>query len=213
MELRVNDLLRINTVNDLIGDFKDIHWIDKAVKRARFVVVRRAPLINDKIPVGIRGDNRNQRLAAEVLCSNIIKIITPEELAYRKLWRDNKHIGKYQMLKVLEVVDSIFKSYNIICGLTGSVGFELASGVETITDASDLDIIVRTYNVLPISIAKDITKELLTMPIKIDVQLETSQGSIALAEYARGPGKVLLRTINGPRLVKDPWSYDERVEV
>jgi phosphoribosyl-dephospho-CoA transferase len=212
MELRVNDLLKINVVNDLIGDFKDISWVDKAVKRAPFVVVRRAPLIDDRVPVGIRGENRSQRLAAEVLYNNITEVIRPENLAYGKLWRTNSHISRTEMLKTLEAVDSIFNSYNIIWGPTGSVGFELASGIETITETSDLDIIARGPKTLPINIAKDITKELLTMPIKIDVQLETPKGSIALAEYARGNGNVLLRTINGPRLVKDPWSDDEELE-
>ncbi|MDS0525831.1 malonate decarboxylase holo-ACP synthase [Clostridium sp. SHJSY1] len=211
MELRVNDLLKIKTVNDLIVDFRDITWIDKAVKRAPLVVVRRAPLINDMVPVGIRGDNRSQRLAAAVSYSNIIEVITPEQLVEGKLWRFNKHISGTEMLKTLESVDNIFKSYNIIWGPTGSVGFELASGIETITNASDLDIIVRTPEILPICIAKDITKELLEMPMKIDVQLETSKGSISLVEYARGNGNVLLRTINGPKLVKNPWS-DEQME-
>lgn len=212
MELRVNDLLKINTVNDLIGDFTECPWINEAVKRAPFVVVRRAPLINNMVPVGIRGDNRSQRLAATVLYSNITEIITPEELAYGKLWRTNRHISRTEMLKTLEAVDSIFKGYNIIWGPTGSVGFELASGVETVTETSDLDIIARTPSFLPINTAKDITKELLKMPIKIDIQLETSKGSIALSEYARGDGNVLLRAINGPRLVKNPWSDDEQLE-
>ena len=212
MELRVNDLLKINTANDLIGDFTDAPWVDKAVKRAPFVVVRRALLINDMVPIGIRGENRSQRLAGTVLYSNIIEVVTPEQLVEGKLWRVNKHISETQMLKALEAVDSIFKSYNIVWGPTGSVGFELASGVETVTDTSDLDIIARTPNFLSINIAKDITKKLLTMPTKIDVQLETSKGSIALAEYARGDGNVLLRTINGPRLVKKPWSDDEQLE-
>jgi len=209
MELKVNDLLKINTINDLIGEFTDSPWIDEAVKRAPLVVVRRAPLINNMIPVGIRGTNRSQRLAATILDSNIIEIIKPEQLVEGKLWRNNKHIGETQIFKTLEAVDSIFKSYSIIWGPTGSVGFELASGVNTVTATSDLDIIVRAPSFLPIKTAEDITKELLTVITKVDIQLETPKGSIALAEYARGDSNILIRTFNGPRLIKDPWSEDE----
>ncbi|BCN32663.1 malonate decarboxylase holo-ACP synthase [Anaeromicropila herbilytica] len=212
MELRVNDLLKIKSVNDLIGDVSEASWIDEAIKSAPYVVVRRAPIMNNKVPVGIRGNSRSQRLATTVLSGNIIDIITPEQLVVGKLWRDNKHISNTKMLRTLEAVDSIFKSYRITWGPTGSVGFELASGVETITNTSDLDIIARTPEVLPIWIAEKIENELLEMPIKIDVQLETLKGSIALAEYARGSGKVMLRTLNGPMLVLNPWSDYEQLE-
>jgi phosphoribosyl-dephospho-CoA transferase len=209
MELKVNDLLKINTVNDLIGEFTDFLWIDEAVKRSPLVVVRRAPLINNMIPVGIRGTNRSQRLAANILYSNIIEIITPEQLVEGKLWRCNKHIRETQIFKTLEAVDSIFKSYRMIWGPTGSVGFELASGVETVTATSDLDIVVRASSFLPIKTSKDIIKELSTVITKVDIQIETPKGSLALAEYARGNSNILIRTLNGPRLVKNPWSEDE----
>lgn len=212
MELKVNDLLKINTVNDLIGEFTDSPWIDEAVKRAPLVVVRRAPLINNMVSVGIRGTNRSQRLAANILYSNIIKIITPEQLVEGKLWRGNKHIRETQIFKTLETVDSIFQSYSMTWGPTGSVGFELASGVETVTSNSDLDIVVRAPSFLPIKTAKDITKELSTVITKVDIQIETPKGSLALAEYARGDSNILIRTFNGPRLIKNPWSEDEYLE-
>lgn len=212
MELKVNDLLKINAVNDLIGDFTDSLWIDEAVKRSPLVVVRRAPLINNMIPVGIRGTNRSQRMAATILSSNVIEIITPEQLVEGKLWRNNKHIRETQIFKTLEAVDSIFQSYSMTWGPTGSVGFELASGVETVTATSDLDIIVRSPGFLSIKTAKEITKELFTVITKVDIQLETPKGSLALAEYARGDSNILIRTFNGPRLIKNPWSEDEYLE-
>lgn len=208
MELKVNDLLKINTVNDLIGDFIDSPWIDEAVKRAPLVVVRRAPLINNVVPIGIRGTNRSQRLAANILYSNIIEIITPEQLVEGKLWRNNKHIRETQIFKTLEAVDSTFQSYSMTWGPTGSVGFELASGVETVTATSDLDIVVRAPSFLSIKTAKDIIKELSTVITKVDIQIETPKGSLALAEYARGDSNILIRTFNGPRLIKNPWSED-----
>lgn len=212
MELRVNDLLKINTVDDLIGDSKNIPWVQDSIKLAPYVVIRRAPIIKNKIPVGIRGNDRSKRVAAEVLCENIIKIITPEELSQKKLWRENKHIRGTKMFQVLEEVDKILGSYNIAWGPTGSAGFELSTGIETITDTSDLDIIARAPEILPMDIAKNIVKELSELPIKTDVQIEVPNGSISLEEYARYNKSLMLRTINGPRLVKNPWSYDEMLE-
>lgn len=212
MELRVNDLLKVNTVENLIGDFKNTPWVQDSIKLAPYVVIRRAPIINCRIPVGIRGNDRSKRVAAEVLFESIIKIITPEELSQKKLWRENKHIKGTKMFEVLEEVDKVFESYNIAWGPTGSVGFELASRVETITNTSDLDIIARVPEILSIDIAKNIIKELAELPIKTDVQLEVPNGSIALEEYARDNKSIMLRTINGPKLVKNPWSYDEMLE-
>lgn len=212
MGLKVNDLLTINSVSDLIGDFTDSPWINEAVKRAPLVVVRRAPLINDMVPIGIRGTNRSERCAAAVLCSSIVETIMPEQLVAGKLWRTNKHISETHIFKTLEAVDSILGSYDMTWGPTGSVGFELASGVETVTPNSDLDIIIRVPSILSVKTAEDITKELLTVPAKVDIQLETPKGSVALAEYARGNSPVLVRTVNGPRLVKNPWSEDENLE-
>ncbi|AWI04234.1 malonate decarboxylase holo-ACP synthase [Clostridium drakei] len=205
MGLKVNDLLKINDVNDLIGDFTDAPWISEAVKRAPLVVVRRAPIINDMVPVGIRGNNRSQRLAATIFSGNIIEIIKPEQLVQDKLWTNVKHIKEMHIFETLEAVDNIFKSYNMIWGPTGSVGFELSSGVDTVTDASDLDIIIRVPSFLSVKTAEDIIKELLRMPTKVDAQLETSRGSVALAEYARGNVPFLIRTVDGPMLVETPW--------
>lgn len=212
MGLKVNDLLKINDVSDLIGDFTDAPWINEAVKRAPLVVVRRAPLIEDVVPVGIRGTNRSERCAAAVLYSSIVQTIMPEQLTEGKPWRTNKHIRKTHIFKTLEIVDSILEGYGMVWGPTGSAGFELASGVETVTDTSDLDIIIRVESFLSVKTAQDITEGLSKVTAKMDIQLETPKGSVALAEYARGNSPVLVRTFNGPKLVKNPWSEDEILE-
>ncbi len=204
MELRVNDLLKINIDEDIIGDFHSSPWVYKALEVAPYVVVRRAPIINNIVPVGIRGNNRSQRQAAKVLFNNSIEIVTPEALATKKKWRTNKHLEETKMLKTLEKVESTLKNYNLVWGPTGSVGFELASGIETVTCNSDLDIIIRAQNILPINIAEEIIKQLSNLPINIDIQLEIPKGSIALAECTKNNIKIVLRTISGPKLMKNP---------
>jgi phosphoribosyl-dephospho-CoA transferase len=41
--------------------------------------------------------------------------------------------------------------------------------------------------------------------VRIDAQIDTPLGGFALAEFAAGRPRVLLRTDGGPRLVGDPW--------
>jgi len=209
MELNANDLLRIKDSSSLVGHFQQNPWIDEALKRAPLVVVRRAPIINDRVPVGIRGSDRNQRCAAIILCSTIIDRITPEQLAEDKLWRTNKQIRESKLFSSLEVVDAILSNSGIAWGLTGSVGFELASKVPTVTITSDIDIVIRVPNILAVKTAKQLTIELAQVPTQVDIQMETPKGGIALAEYARGDNPVLLRTVHGPKLVTNPWSEDD----
>lgn len=212
MELITHDLVKLRDSRDLILDLPKPEWVDEALERAPLVVVRRAPLINNVIPVGIRGSNRDKRFAAAVLYSNIIERITPEQLAISKVWRTNKHIQETKMVNVLEFVDSILVEHGLSWGPTGSTGFELASGVPTVTENSDLDIVIRASKYLPVKTAKQLIEKLMQASIKVDIQLETPNGSVALAEYAGGGSSILLRTIYGPRLVKNPWIKDKGLE-
>ena len=206
MGLNVHDLLRIESVRALHGDLADAPWLLKAVKRAPFVVVRRAAFVEGLIPVGIRGENRNQRLAAAISHTEIREVITPEQISAQMGWRVNAHIRESRLFAPLDRLSEIFKFYSIPWGPVGSVGFELASHVETITETSDLDVVIRTPEVLSVDTAKEITEKMLEIPVKLDIQMETPKGSVALEEYARGGSSVLLRTLEGPRLVKDPWN-------
>jgi phosphoribosyl-dephospho-CoA transferase len=212
MELRVNDLLRVNSVKNLNGDFSHASWVLEAVARAPYAVVRRAPLINCFIPVGIRGSDRSQRMAASVLWDHVEEVITPEQLVKSRLWRNNEHIRETSMFHALERIESILKPYGILWGPVGSVGFELACNVPVVTKTSDLDLVLRTPSPLLIEDAKDIQKQILAVPVKTDIQMETPNGSVALEEYQRGRDMVL-RTLDGPKLVDNPWSLEEVLEV
>ena len=212
MELRVNDLLRVNSVKNLNGDFSHNPWVIEAVARAPYGVVRRAPLIDGFIPVGIRGSDRSQRMAASVLWDHVEEVITPEQLVKGRLWRSNEHIRETSMFHALERIESIFKPYGILWGPVGSVGFELACNVPVVTKTSDLDLVFRMPNPLSIKEAKDIQKQILAVPVKTDIQMETPYGSVALEEYQRGR-EMVLRTLDGPKLVDNPWSLEEVLEV
>ena len=107
-------------------------------------------------------------------------------------------------LQVLDVVDDVFTSLGVAWGPTGSVGFELATGVAAATTASDLDVIVRTPEPWPLENAREIADDLARLPARVDAQLDVPAGAVALDEYARG-GPVLLRAPDGRGLTRDPW--------
>jgi len=107
-------------------------------------------------------------------------------------------------LQVLDAVNELFASLGFAWGPTGSVGFELATGVAAASTTSDLDVVVRAPEPWPLETALDIADKLARLPARVDVQLDAPAGVVMLAEYARG-GRVLLRTPDGPRLTCDPW--------
>ena len=105
----------------------------------------------------------------------------------------------------------IFHRYGLTWGPTGSVGFECASGVSTTTAASDLDLIIRCEDALPVSKAASLLDDIERVSIgfnacRVDANIETPYGAVSLLEYARSGGAILMRTSTQPRLTRNPWS-------
>ncbi|WP_259643391.1 malonate decarboxylase holo-ACP synthase, partial [Pseudomonas syringae] len=90
-------------------------------------------------------------------------------------------------------------------GVGGSAGFELASGIAALHQDSDLDLILRTPGRLNRRCAAELVEALETSVCRVDVQLQLESGAVALREWARPTGRVLLKTATGARLVADPW--------
>ena len=107
-------------------------------------------------------------------------------------------------LGVLDTVDELFAALGLAWGPTGSVGFELATSVATASTDSDLDLVVRAPEPLPLGKAQEIADYLNRLPVRVDTQLDAPAGAVTLADYVRG-GRILLRTPDGPILTGDPW--------
>jgi phosphoribosyl-dephospho-CoA transferase len=206
MELAPHDLLWIRDRSSLVSCSPLPSWVDEALDQAPLVVVRRAPLVDDMVPVGVRGPTRGQRFATYVLVDDIVERITPEQLVAEKKWRTCPRTRQIGALNVLESVDELLTTRGFRWGPTGSVGFELASGVPTATPASDLDLVILVPNRLSIKVARQFAEAFTRLPVRVDGQLETPGGAVLLTEYARAKPPVLLRTREGPRLVVDPWA-------
>jgi len=197
MELKVHDLIQIRSENDLIYHTIKPDWVDGSIRRAPFVVLRRAHSEDDCIPIGIRGTNRDERYAAFVHVNDIVDMYTPEKIAQARDWI---HCDR-GIFSCLEQIKKLMDDKNIDWGPVGSVGFELVSKVPTVNDKSDIDIIIRHTSQLTPVLAKEIMNELNQLPVSTDVQVETLEGSFSLQEYAFSKGEpILFKTKNGPLL-------------
>ena len=204
--MRPHDLLRLADGAGIRYEGPVPAWAPASLARAPWVVVRRAPTINGLVPVGVRGRTRPERLAAFVAPSAVTAHVTPEVLAAARGWRHAFRAHWLGALRILDAVDDLFSSLGLAWGPTGSVGFELATGVAVAGHASDLDVVVRAPEPWSLDRARELADDLARLPVRVDTQLDTPTGAVALAEYACG-GQVLLRTLDGPRLVNDPWRH------
>jgi phosphoribosyl-dephospho-CoA transferase len=205
MDIRVHDLLRIRSVDSLIVDPPIPDWVYYSLAQASWVVVRRDTTKNGRVPVGIRGNSRSQRFSAFLPKDAIIEKVEPEDLIEQRLWITSPRRSQIEAFNFLDKLIEIYAAYSLSWGPTGSVGFELASGVPTAHAGSDLDVVIRAPQRLEQSVAQELIEFHKSIPVRIDVQLETPLGAVSLVEYARGTGAMLLRADLGPRLVKDPW--------
>ena len=180
-------------------------WVEHSLREAPLVVVRRAKSFAEIIPVDVRGSLRNQRFAAFLAPVSIRRRITPEQLSATGGRLSKARIQEIAGLKALAVIEEQLASFSLAYGPTGSIGFELASGLPTATSASDLDLLIRAPERLPIQLAQELVSIFSGRPCRVDAQLETPRGALSLAEYASGQRPLLLRQDGGPILVDDAW--------
>ncbi len=109
-------------------------------------------------------------------------------------------------LAALAPLADILAAHDLIWGPTGSVGFELASGAATVTQASDLDALIRCDYPLSRASAAEIVRATGGLGVRGDLLLETPAGGVSLLEYAQTEGRVAARGVHGPRLTDDPWA-------
>ena len=202
--MRPHDMLRLTSGDELRHEESVPAWVPTSLSRAPWVVVRRARGPAGLIPVGVRGSTRAERFAALLAPDAVAAHVTPEDLIAERVWHHVPRARRMGPIRVLDAVDELFSSLGLVWGPTGSVGFELATGVAVAGNASDLDVVVRSPEPWSLESAREIADHLNRLPTCVDAQLDTPAGAVMLSEYARGD-RVLLRTPDGPRLTWDPW--------
>jgi phosphoribosyl-dephospho-CoA transferase len=179
-------------------------WAIEAMSAGQPVVVRRALTAAGHIAVGVRGRLREQRYATVMALAAIRRRVRPEELCHVQVDRD------WPALQALAQLRRLLDAGGLSWGVSGSAGFELASGVAALHQHSDLDLILRTPQPLDRVQALALMKRLDAAVCPVDLQLQTPNGAVALREWAGSAQRVLLKSASGARLVLDPWQALEQ---
>ena len=200
--MRPHDVLRLKDGAQLTPAIPE--WAVRSLLRSPFVVVRRATIEGGLVPIGIRGETRDRRFVAFVGVEDIESIVTPESLAIARAWKSAQH-GKHPAFTALDRVAKAADSIDLSWGPGGSVGFELATGVVAVSTDSDLDIIAypdKTHTRDALISFRDATSD---VGVRVDIVIESTMGAVALHEWIASPQRVLIKTIDGPKLGEFSW--------
>ncbi len=172
-------------------------WALAVIGAGQPVVVRRALAEPGYVAVGVRGRLREQRFGAVMPLAAVQRRVVPEALCEVISPRDLPALRALAQLRPVLA--------KAVWGITGSAGFELATGIEALHAQSDLDLLLRTFEPLDRGDAKDLLALLDTAPCAVDLQLQTPYGAVSLREWAGPSQRVLLKSASGAHLVSDPW--------
>ncbi len=166
MEINVHDIVKFSSINQLIGLTTIPIWVAHSQAATCYGVVRRAPITNQLVPIGLRGSARHERYGAKIQKQYILEIIAPDSLIEPL---DNFKNKRFYSL--LNDIRHKFNPYKINGGPTGSVGFELATGIHVTSITSDLDLLIH-MEVIDEVLLHEIGNLLADSRIIIDPQIE-----------------------------------------
>jgi phosphoribosyl-dephospho-CoA transferase len=182
-------------------------WVQMAMNRSSWVVVRRVNAPAGNVAIGVRGTDRSHRWGGLVDVTDVVQIKRPLQLRVSLAYDSRKELPAF---KALALVESELADIGFNWGPVGSVGFELATSDYVTTETSDLDLALFAPQKMAHSIAHDLWDTLSSLPAKVDVRVETPCGGFSLEEYAlRRSAKILIRMPDGQQLVEDPWDVPD----
>ena len=225
MPPRIHDLLEIDAERFLQAHSSVPAWVAESLRQTPFVVVRRGPVSDEEIPIGVRGARRSERWAGGCHPSLVKAILTPSLLLDRAAASTMafaaastppaaaavapaapSRAAAIPALRTLSLLAERWKALNSVWGPGGSVGFELATGRHIATPQSDLDVVIYANERMTVNAATLLRDSALGLPAPVDVRVETPICGFSLVEYAtRAPAPILLRAVSGALLGADPW--------
>nr|WP_225919895.1 malonate decarboxylase holo-ACP synthase [Pseudomonas khorasanensis] len=179
-------------------------WAVESLAAGQPVVVRRALCDEGVVAVGVRGVWREQRLAAFMPMDSVQRRVSPEALCQVDSPRD------LPAMHALKQLRPMLTDCGWGWGVSGSAGFELASGFKAMHAGSDLDLILRTPQRMTRNQARKLVALFDQAVCRVDMQLQTPFGAVALREWASGSARVLLKNAQQAELVTDPWNPQEQ---
>jgi len=198
-----HDLLWGMPVADLPADAAA--WVVEVVGLGHPLVVRRAQVTEGWVAVGVRGHSRDQRYATVMKRADITRRVQPEQLVDAV----DHCKSDWPALRALKQIRPLMDALGLPWGVAGSAGFELATGHEVLHRDSDLDLILRSEQPFSRQHAAEWVTALDRAVCRIDLQLQTPCGAVALREWAGASRHVLLKAADGARLVSNPWQVQE----
>jgi phosphoribosyl-dephospho-CoA transferase len=209
---QVHDLLRIDAHAFTADSIPQPAWVRETLTYCPWVVVRRGQPPVGQIAVGVRGATRSERWSGFCAEHLIKKVVRPEEL--RVMSRSSTYVHRTPALRVLREISEKWAELGLPWGPTGSAGFELATGRQVTTEASDLDIAIRAVDRMVVEQARCLWDRVSGLQTKVDVRVETPECGFSLEEYVcTSSGRILLRYPEGPRFGDDPWNERSNTEV
>lgn len=198
-----HDLLRLSAPSAVrVAEPPD--WIAAALDDAPWVVVRRAAPLAGRVPVGIRGERRDQRCAAFIDPSVVVERVAPEDLVRGQAWRSASRAG-HPVIRAIELLaphlDAVSRAWGLVWGVAGGAGFELATGWPVLREESDLDLIVRSGLPFSVRALQHVAEACGRAAVRVDALVESEDGAVSLAEFCELRDPLLLRGADGPRLV------------
>ncbi|HEY0211900.1 malonate decarboxylase holo-ACP synthase [Acerihabitans sp.] len=225
ISIRAHDLLWIDHPGHLRWQQPAPSWVVAHWCAGLPLVARRDVGRPDLLPVGIRGGERAQRAAAWVAPSAVIYRVSPEALVAGLIAGDQR--AEWQQTPGRPVADlspearelPVMRALLTLAatrwpwrwGVTGSCGYMLATGLTVSTADSDLDLLIRCPDPRAREDFAPLLAVIAALPCRVDIQLDTPMGGMALLEWLRG-ASVMIKTDRGPVMTRDPWdvSTDQR---
>ena len=205
--VRTRDLLEVDAKQLITAHATIPRWAEEHLHEVPFVVVRRSPRTQHRIPIGVRGCERNQRWASFCSSGILINIVTPPQLLGHAV--PAQRDSAIPALRALQLLKNRWIGLDHDWGPGGSVGFELATGKHTARAGSDLDIVLYAERRVPVDEAKWLYARAIDLPSLVDIRVETPVCGFSLREYARAsPAAILLRTSSGVAFGSDPWCQE-----
>ncbi|MGA3557893.1 malonate decarboxylase holo-ACP synthase [Lactiplantibacillus plantarum] len=207
VQVAPHTLIRLDPVS-LITDVEQPEWAQAMLNESPYVIVRRGSQA-DRIPVGLRGYQKSQRLGAWITPDQIAETVTPHQALglLQHLAPERAALPAFQKLTALLPLLAGFE-----WGVGGSLQFELVTDLKMARAVSDVDVIMTRPEVpLTVSEAQDLIAELKVIAgAHADIQVVHVQAGFSLEEFAQNRAdSILMKTSHGPVLTEDPWHFEE----
>lgn len=204
---RPHDLLWPVAASALIFSESPPPWATPDWLAGAPVVVRRATLADaGQLPVGLRGSTRSERCAARMAAGHVVRVVEPETIARSAAHSARVRESPLACLQALDRLGPKLDDLPLAWGVTGGVGFSLASGLDVLRPDSDLDLVLHAPLATDADALRAVARLLHELEARVDAQVETPFGAFALQEWVRTGGPVLLKTNRGPILTDNAWS-------